>query len=240
MSHPFQNQKEDTLVYDIPPRRYINFHDRCTLACTFCPKTNGSKTLQHHNLKLYKRPTAQSVIEKLGDVTQYEEVVFCGFGEPTLRLKELLTISHHIKTQGGRVRVNTDGLANKVYKRNVLPELATCVDAISVSLNAQNEETYNHYCQPTLPNSFQAMLDFLKQAPDYIPEVTATAIDGLPGVDISACERLAQSCGAKFRRRVLDILGEETKIDQLRKEIDLIDKNPFFGRPYKNKLKYQN
>ena len=102
------------------------------------------------------------------------------------------------------MRLNTDGLANLVHKRNVLPEMTGLIDAMSISLNAQNEEVYNRHCVPALDHSWQAMLDFLQQAPAYIPEVTATAINGLDGVDIEACRRLAEERGARFRQRQLD------------------------------------
>jgi len=103
--------------------------------------------------------------------------------------------------------VNSDGLANLVHKRNVLPELGKYVDSISISMNAQNKEIYNRHCQPALPNSYESMLEFLKQAPHYIEDVTATALDGLEGVDINACEELATQCGVKFRKRTLGRVG---------------------------------
>jgi TatD family-associated radical SAM protein len=134
-------------------------------------------------------------------------VVFCGFGEPTLRLKVLLEVARWVKSRGGRVRVNTDGLANLVHKDDTLPLLGECVDAISVSMNAQNAAAYEEHCQPALPGSYQKMLDFLRAAPRHIPEVTATAIRGLPGVDIDACERLAKQLGVAFRARELDKVG---------------------------------
>jgi len=154
-----------------------------------------------------QRPTVAEIIESIGDPTDYPEIVFCGFGEPTIRLMVLLEVAKFIKSKGVRVRVNTDGLANLVHKRNVLPELGECVDAISVSMNAHNEIIYNKHCQPALPNSYQSMLDFLKQAPRYIDDVTATALDGLEGVDIKACEKLASECGVKFRKRMLGRVG---------------------------------
>ena len=154
-----------------------------------------------------QRPSTAEIIQSIGDPTDYPEIVFCGFGEPTIRLKVLLEVAKFIKSKGGRVRVNSDGLANLVHKRNVLPELGKYVDAISISMNAQNKKIYNQHCQPALPNSYESMLDFLKQAPRYIKDVTATALDGLEGVDIEACEELATQCGVKFRKRTLGRVG---------------------------------
>ncbi|MCU7837012.1 MAG: TatD family nuclease-associated radical SAM protein [gamma proteobacterium symbiont of Taylorina sp.] len=198
---------QETLVYTIKNKLYINLTDRCTLACEFCPKIQGSMDVHEYNLLLPHRHSADEYIAQIHNPSQYEEIVFCGFGEPTLRLKELLTIAQYCKPSGVPVRVNTDGLGNLVNKRNILPELSLCVDALSVSMNAQNETIYNRHCVPALKGSYQSMLEFLRLAPDYISNTTATAIDGLEGVDIASCEQQAIKMNAKFRRRVLDIVG---------------------------------
>lgn len=199
--------KNQQISYVIGDSLYLNITDRCTLECTFCPKTQGILQVHEYDLTLNHRPSSQEIIEAIDDPAAYKEVVFCGYGEPTLRLKVLLEVARYIKSQGGRVRINTDGLANLANKRNVLPEMADCIDALSISLNAQNAEVYDRHCQPALAGSFQQMLDFIAEAPHYIADVTATAIDGLEGVDIEACRELAESRGAKFRRRVLDVVG---------------------------------
>jgi TatD family-associated radical SAM protein len=89
----------------------------------------------------------------------------------------------------------------------VLPELAECVDALSNSMNAHCETVYNRHGEPAMPGSFQAMLDFLGLVPRYIADVSASAINGLEGVDIEACRRMAEQRGVRFKRRVLDNVG---------------------------------
>ena len=197
----------DQLSYQIGDRLYLNITDRCTLECRFCPKTQDLPKVRGYDLTLSERPTVEQLIASVGDPARYAEVVFCGFGEPTLRLTVLLEVARWIKAHGGRVRVNTDGLANLVHKDDTLPLLGECVDAISVSMNAQNAAVYEEHCQPALPGSYDKMLDFLRAAPRHIPEVTATAIRGLPGVDIDACEQLARRLGVAFRARELDKVG---------------------------------
>lgn len=192
-----------TIAYRIGERLYLSITDRCTLDCTFCPKTHGDYRVGPHDLHMDYKPGAAEVIAAIGDPRVYREVVFSGYGEPTLRLLVLLDVARHIKEGGGRVRVVTDGLSNLVHKDDTLPELARVVDALSVSLNAQDELAYERYCRPNLPGSFEAMLEFLKRAPSFIPDVSATAIEGLDAVDIEACEALAKSCGAKFVKRTL-------------------------------------
>ncbi len=195
------------IAYTIGNCRYVSINDRCTLECTFCPKTQGSMRVHEFDLTMNHRPDAQEIIDAIGAPEQYDEVVFCGFGEPTLRLNVLLEVARAVKDRGARVRVNTDGLSNLVHKDNTLPALGECVDAFSVSMNAQNKAVYDLHCCPNLPGSYEAMLDFLKAAPRFVSEVTATAIDGLEGVDIEACETLARELGVNFRRRVLDRVG---------------------------------
>lgn len=160
-----------------------------------------------YDLTFDHRPDADEIIASIDDPSKYGEVVFCGYGEPTLRLNVLLEVARDIKARGGRVRVNTDGLSNLVHKHNTLEELGECVDAISISLNAQNQETYDLHCRPNLPGSYEAMLEFLREAPKHIGDVTATAIEGLSGVDIEACEAIAMAYGVNFRRRKLDEVG---------------------------------
>ncbi len=196
------------IAYPIRSSLYLNITDRCTLECQFCPKhTEQGPVVHDFDLSLSHRPEIEEIINSIGNPADYEEVVFCGFGEPTLRFKVLLEIARWIKAHGGAVRVNTDGLANLVNKRNVLPEMQGLVDSLSVSMNAHNPELYARHCQPALPGSWEAMLAFLEEAPKYIPRVTATAIDGMDGVDIKACEKLAAQLGVEFRRRKLDKVG---------------------------------
>jgi TatD family-associated radical SAM protein len=196
-----------TLVYDIRNSRYLNITGRCTLRCQFCPKHNGSKQVHEYQLDLDCQPKAEDIIPLLGNVEQFDEYVFCGYGEPTLNLPTLLTVAQVIKQKGGRVRVNSDGLGNLVHRRNILPELAQWVDSLSISLNADTEQAYQLHCQPKLKNSYQAVRTFITLAPHYIDSVQVSAIDGLEGVDIEACRQFVNSCGAKFKHRMLGVVG---------------------------------
>jgi TatD family-associated radical SAM protein len=199
--------QKPTPAYTIGENRYLNVTDRRTLACRFCPKHTDGPKVHEFDLTLAVRPSVQDVIAAIGDPACYREIVFCGFGEPTLRLKLVLEVSEWIKAHHGRVRLNTDGLANLVHKHNVLPDFVGRIDVLSISMNAQNEALYQQHCQPALAGSYQAMLDFIELAPHYVGDVTATAIDGLEGVDIGACRQLAEQRGVAFRRRVLDQVG---------------------------------
>jgi TatD family-associated radical SAM protein len=129
---------EPILAYRIGDKLYLDITDRCTLRCRFCPKCRNAPQVHRFDLSLGRPPAVTDIIAAIDAPAAYREVVFCGFGEPTMRLKPLLQTAAHITSRGGggRIRLNTDGLANKVHKRNVLPQLAQHIDAVSVSMNA--------------------------------------------------------------------------------------------------------
>jgi TatD DNase family protein len=199
--------QEPTLSYALHGNLYLNITWHCTLRCDFCPKFNGEWEVQGYDLRLRREPAAEEVLAAIGDPAPYKEIVFCGLGEPTLRLDLLLQIAAAMKARGKRVRLNTDGLANLVHGRDVTPELARVVDAVSISMNAQDEATYVRHTRPKREGAYAAMLDFAARAKAAGLEVTLTAIDGLEGVDIEACRRIADRLGVGFRRRVLDDVG---------------------------------
>lgn len=155
-----------------------------------------------YKLWLKKEPTAQQVIEQLGNVKEYSEVVFCGFGEPTIKLNELIEIAKKVKADGGKVRINTNGHANLFHGRNVVPELAGLVDVMSISLNAPTAEKYQKVCRSRYGlEAFDGMLDFARKCVGVIPEVVLSVVDVLPPEDIEKCREIAKQVGAKFRIR---------------------------------------
>lgn len=198
---------KQTISYRIRDSLYLSINDRCTLECAFCPKTLGSTKVHEYDLKIDHRPSVNEIIKSIDDPKKYAQIVFCGYGEPTLRLKVLLEVAKWLKQKGAIVRINTDGLANLVHKRNVLPEMEGLIDELSVSLNAQNQKIYDLHCQPQLKNSYQAMLDFLKLSTNYNIKVTATAIEGLEGVNITKCKNIAAKIGVNFKARYLGLVG---------------------------------
>jgi len=196
-----------TVAYELNGNCYLNLTARCTLRCSFCPKFNGSWEVQGYDLSPVREPTVAEMIEALGDLSRYQEIVFCGLGEPTLRLDAIIEVGRVLKASGAVTRLNTDGLASLVHQRDTAHELAAVVDRVSISLNAQNEAIYNKYTRPKLEGAYVALLEFARDCRDAGMDVTLTAIDGLEGVDVSACEEIARSMKVKFRRRFLDEVG---------------------------------
>lgn len=157
-------------------------------------------------MRLHHNPTADELVEAAGNPADYREIVFCGMGESTVRLDTLLEVARRLREKGAKLRLNTNGLGNMINGRDVAPEIAALIPTISVSLNAQDEETYNRHCRPKYPGAYASLLEFVKSAKEAGADVTLTAVDGLPGVDIAACEAIANRMGVRFRRRVLDDL----------------------------------
>lgn len=205
---------KNSVLYPYQENLYINLTNRCPARCCFCIKYKWSYRFRGHNLKLSSEPSASEIIKLLKEtphLEKYKEVVFCGYGEPFLRLETMKRVAEWLKKNKNKVyiRVDTIGYANLIYKRNVLPEIKNLVDAISVSLNAENEEKYLSLCQPKYgPGTYSAVLDFIAQCKKYIPRVTVTAV-AMSGVDLKKCSEIAQSLGADFRSRPCLVKYEE-------------------------------
>lgn len=201
------NVAAGNVAYTLHGNCYLNITNRCTLRCRFCPKHNRNWVVQTYDLTLRREPSRDEILAALGDPGRFHEVVFCGLGEPTQRLDVVLEVARTVKQQGGRVRLNTDGLANLIHGCDVTPDLAQVVDQISVSLNAHNADVYERHTNPKLSDTYPAMLDFVRSAKARGIAVTVTAIDGLDGVNIAACRLIAETLGVTFRCRILDAVG---------------------------------
>jgi len=193
-----------TIAYVLRNSLYLNITNRCTNDCVFCVRTRTCG-LGDHNLRLERDPSPAEIIAAIGEnPDSYDEVVFCGFGEPTFRLETILWVGRWLKSKGvRRVRLNTNGHGNAIHGRSIIGELATVVDALSVSLNAPTSAEYARLCRPSDMQrfNFDEVCRFIHQAQLAIGEVVATAV-AYPGVDIEACRELAENhLGVRFRRR---------------------------------------
>lgn len=198
------------LAYPIRSSLYLNLTNRCSNECTFCVR-NVTDYVKGHHLRMQREPTVEEIwgaMASLGGPQAYREVVFCGLGEPFIRLEELKQIARRLKELGVKVRVNTNGQANLIHGRNILPELAGLVDALSVSLNAECGEKYARLCRSQFgEEAYEAVKDFIREAKRYIPEVTATVLGMAETIDIERCRQIAQGLGAAFRVRDYNVVG---------------------------------
>jgi len=196
-----------TISYVYRSNLYLNITNRCMMSCPYCIKRKWDNKFRGTNLKLDVEPSYKEVITAIKDPKNYGEVIFCGYGDCLVNIGAVKKISRWIKDNGGKVRVNTSGLANRYYGRNVLPELKGLVDIISISLNGSSPKEHNEINKPMFgEESFDEVVKFAKEARNYISKVVVTAVESL-GFDTSKVEKISREIGVQFRIR--PYLGDE-------------------------------
>ncbi|NQT32184.1 MAG: YchF/TatD family DNA exonuclease [Candidatus Omnitrophica bacterium] len=200
-------EKESTAVYKIRDSLYVNVTYRCTNRCTFCTR-DISDYVKGYDLKLDKEPSAEEIKSAIGDVSKYKEIVFCGLGEPTLRLEILKNVASYVKNNGGKVRLTTNGEGDLINGRRIVPEIKGLVDKVSISLNAPDSAEYAHLCRSVFGRkAFESVLAFITECRDEGIEVEITCLDIIGEKGIEKCRKLAEERGASFRLRHLHVVG---------------------------------
>ena len=201
----------DTLVYRLGQGLYINLTNRCNNDCTFCER-QSRPGVAGYCLWLKEEPAAEAVLEELKRqmTAEITEVVFCGYGEPTLRLDTLVEIARETKKlwPDTPIRINTNGLANLEYGEDVTAKLAGCIDTVSISLNAPTSEEYDALCRPAFDNGLahKALIDFAKAAKAHVPCVVMTVVDVIGSEAVEACRKIAEDAGVNYRVRPMEAL----------------------------------
>ena len=140
------------------------------------------------------------------NLASYPEIVFCGFGEPTYRIDDILWLVDEMKKAVPSlppIRINTNGHANLIHGRDVTGDLAGRIDVLSISLNGSTCEEYVKVTRPRDGDAaWDAMLDFTRRAANYVPEVKMTIVnkDKSPE-EIEACRAMCEGLGAILRVR---------------------------------------
>ncbi len=194
------------IAYRIRNSLYLNITNRCTNSCIFCAKFRDFN-VKGHQLKLDHEPDFTEVIAAIGDPTIYDEIVFCGYGEPLLRLDLVKQLATWLRQYPVKIRINTDGQANLVHKHNIIPELVGLIDEISVSLNAPDATNYQRICQSGFGSAgYAGVKEFISLATQQLPKVVASAVT-VPGIDIDKCKDIASQLGADFLARTYNEVG---------------------------------
>lgn len=199
-------KKAMTIVYKVHNNLYVNLTNRCSCSCVFCLRQNRDHMEKSDSLWLDHEPTLQEVKDAFAkeDMSQYEEVVFCGFGEPTERMDLLLEVATFVKKNYQKpIRINTNGQANLINGRDVAPELKGLVDTISISLNTPNEEKYNEMVRSIYGDkAYRAMLDFAREAKKYVPNVVLSTVDTtLSKEEEEQCRQICEKLAVTYRIR---------------------------------------
>lgn len=199
-----------TLVYSInneksPETVYVNLTNACTNSCVFClreQKDDVCGAQMWHDDKF----TLNDVIEQFNSYSPTpKQVVFCGYGEPFLKKDMMKEFAQYLRKNHPdiKIRVNTNGHANAIYKYNVAEEFKGLLDEASISLNSDNAEQYNEICQPKIENAFEEVKNFIQACNKAGIKTVASIVTGFDErkINIENCERIATELGATFRNR---------------------------------------
>lgn len=192
------------ILYTYKNQVYANITNRCDCSCQFCIRSHKDNVGDAENLWFQKEPTLEEIKQAIDafDFSGYEELVFCGYGEPTCALENLLATAAYVKEKYAlKIRLNTNGLANLYHKRNIVPELAAVIDNVSISLNAPTPEKYQEITRPQFENAFPALLEFASLAKEAFAHTQLSIVDVLPPEEIEACQKLADERGIYLRIR---------------------------------------
>lgn len=194
-----------SLVYRYQDGLYVNLTSRCPTACRFCIKFSWDYAYRGHNLKLPGEPSVEDILAAApGDLSSFREIVFCGYGESTYRLTEMESLAAAFRARGAkRVRLNTIGLGSLIHGRDITPDLARFLDAVSISLNTVDPVRYDEVMRP-LPEfrgkALPAALDFIAACASRVPDTVVTAVEKTSD-DPDAVRLAAEGRGARFHLR---------------------------------------
>ena len=195
------------LAYLLDGKVYINLTNSCTNDCVFCIRSIKEDVVGANLFLNTENVKAEDVIAQLEAMKDKlsSEIIFCGYGEPMLKLEVIKQVAKYIKEKYPNtiLRINTNGHANLVYKRNVLPELKGLIDKFSVSLNGENEQIYNELSKPHIENAYEGVKEFIALAVKEGFDTTATIVTGYKNyqVDMQKCIEITKELGANFRER---------------------------------------
>lgn len=199
------------LVYQLEGKIYINLTNKCTNDCIFCLRKDKDDVKGQELWLDDENSGANDVVVQFEEILRLrpqnynDEVIFCGYGEPLLKLDVLKEVAKYIKDNypDTKIRINTNGHANYVYNRDIVPELKGLIDTISVSLNAESADEYNELSQPVFEGAYEEVKKFIKSCSDNGFETIASVVEGYKGrhLNLEKCEKIASDLGAKFRVR---------------------------------------
>lgn len=199
-------QKSMTIVYKVHNNLYINLTNRCSSSCTFCIRQSRDHMEDSDSLWLEHEPDLEEVKDafRAFDVSRYDEIVFCGFGEPTERFDLLLQVARYVKeTFHKPIRLNTNGQGDLINGRSIAPELSGLIDVVSISLNNPDASRYQALVRSKFGEAaFSAMLSFAKTAKDYVPKVVMSTVSTtLTPEEEKRCQEICNELGVTYRIR---------------------------------------
>ena len=197
-----------TFVYAVHDNLYINLTNRCPCRCTFCIRQFGDGAYGSDSLWLEREPSCKEVFAEFDkyDLSEYSEIVFCGYGEPMERAEDVSFIGKELKKRYPeiKIRLNTNGLSDKIHGKSTAYLLEDAVDIVSISLNSGNSEDYMKVTRPKWEDSFDAMLKFAEVCKKYVPQVMFTVVDVISEKEINDSKAVSERLGIPLRIRKYD------------------------------------
>ena len=194
------------ILYEVHNGLYVNMTNKCPCNCTFCLRQTRDEMEGSGSLWLEREPSVDEVKAEFDkfDMDKYEEVVFCGFGEPTERLYDLLEVAEFVKAKyGKKTRINTNGLSDLIYGKDTAPLLEGKIDTVSISLNTPNKQRFYELTRNRFGiDSFDAMLRFADNAKKYVNKVVLTTVaTTLTEEEERECAAICDKLGVTYRIR---------------------------------------
>ena len=189
-----------TITYEGRNSIYVNMTNRCPCDCVFCLRRNKDYVFNSNSLWLEREPSVKEICDSIDtwDLEKYDEIVFCGYGEPTERLEDLLKVASYVKSKcKTKIRINTNGLSDLINGEKTAHKLNGLIDTVSISLNSTNREDYFKTVRPKFGvDSYDAMLSFAKDCTEYVDEVVMTVVDVVTSKEEQARSReICESIG---------------------------------------------
>lgn len=193
------------IIYTYAGSAYLNITNKCPCSCIFCIRSNGDGLGSAETLWHKKDPTIEEIKAEIDsfDFSEYSEVVFCGYGEPTQKLDNLIEAAKYLKEKHGlKIRLNSNGLSDLINGKPTAHLFEGLIDSISISLNAPDAESYHRVARSKFGNeAFPALLKFAEDCKKYIPNVGFTVVDVINEDEIAGCKAIAAKMGIPLRIR---------------------------------------
>lgn len=207
-------KKSMCITYIVEDKLYVNVTNRCSNRCEFCIRNNGEGAYGSDSLWLEREPTREEILDSIfhHDITAFPELVFCGYGEPTYRLDDIVFVAKKVKDRypSMKIRINTNGHSDLINGRDTAPDFDGAFDVVSISLNTPSAEKYDEICHSKFgEKSHDALIKFAENVKNYVQNVQFSVVkETLSAEEIEECKDISRRVGVTLRVR--DYIPPET------------------------------
>ena len=139
-------EKGFTITYEYGDNLYVNPTNRCNFNCAFCLRHNQGSggSIYTHNLWLKREPTKEEILSSIEshDLSQYKQLVFVGFGEPTYRFDDICWVIDQMQ-------------AMKDFTREVLKYVPTVMMTVVDTIPKEEIENCRKICEEEIGATYR-------------------------------------------------------------------------------------